>query len=221
MDQGDPEERIAELERQLAQSRAEDVIQEHQTASDGLTAQQVREIIFSNPPIGKRGYNEDQVDAFLDRVEATLQDPAAPGGVTPAEVRDTAFSKPRIGRRGYHEDEVDAFLDLVESELARSTEQRPAVDRGREALQDSAASADPGPRHLRPSDESTAHGILEHALAFAEEFRNGRTRVTWRGRLVLGLVSVGLGFAVHPAYLVVAACLLILAACAWRFRWGD
>jgi DivIVA domain-containing protein len=221
MDQDDPEKRIAELERQLAHSRAEDAVQEHETASDGLTAEQVRDTAFSNPPIGKRGYNEDQVDAFLDRVEATLRDPAAPGGVTPADVRNTAFSKPRIGRRGYHEDEVDAFLELVESELARSTEHQPVFDRGRDALQDSAAAAEPGPRHLRPSDESTAHGILEHALAFAEEFRNGRTRVTWRGPLVLGLVSAGLGFAVHPAYLVVAICLLIWAALAWRFRWGD
>jgi DivIVA domain-containing protein len=30
-------------------------------------------VAFSKPPIGKRGYNEDEVDAFLDRVEEQLK----------------------------------------------------------------------------------------------------------------------------------------------------
>jgi DivIVA domain-containing protein len=29
-------------------------------------------VAFSKPPIGKRGYNEDQVDAFLEVLEATI-----------------------------------------------------------------------------------------------------------------------------------------------------
>ncbi|OOL27035.1 cell wall synthesis protein Wag31, partial [Rhodococcus rhodochrous] len=29
-------------------------------------------VAFSKPPIGKRGYNEDEVDAFLDLVEQEL-----------------------------------------------------------------------------------------------------------------------------------------------------
>jgi DivIVA domain-containing protein len=37
-----------------------------------LTAEQVRNIAFSKPPIGKRGYNEEEVDAFLDLVEEQL-----------------------------------------------------------------------------------------------------------------------------------------------------
>jgi DivIVA domain-containing protein len=32
----------------------------------------VHNVAFSKPPIGKRGYNEDEVDAFLDLVEAEL-----------------------------------------------------------------------------------------------------------------------------------------------------
>lgn len=32
----------------------------------------VQTIAFSKPPIGLRGYNEDEVDAFLDRVEDTI-----------------------------------------------------------------------------------------------------------------------------------------------------
>lgn len=32
----------------------------------------VRNVTFSKPPIGKRGYHEDEVDAFLDVVQAEL-----------------------------------------------------------------------------------------------------------------------------------------------------
>jgi DivIVA domain-containing protein len=38
----------------------------------GLTPADVHNVAFSKPPIGKRGYNEDEVDAFLDLIEAEL-----------------------------------------------------------------------------------------------------------------------------------------------------
>jgi DivIVA domain-containing protein len=37
-----------------------------------VTAADVRNVTFSKPPIGKRGYHEDEVDAFLDVVGAEL-----------------------------------------------------------------------------------------------------------------------------------------------------
>lgn len=37
-----------------------------------LTPADVHNVAFSKPPIGKRGYNEDEVDAFLDLVEQAL-----------------------------------------------------------------------------------------------------------------------------------------------------
>jgi DivIVA domain-containing protein len=109
MDQDDPEQRIADLERQLAELRP--------GANTGgyLTPEQVRDVAFSKPPIGRRGYNEDEVDAFLDYVEAALRDPAG-HTLTPEQVRNTAFSKPPIGKVGYNEAEVDAFLDLIEQQ---------------------------------------------------------------------------------------------------------
>jgi DivIVA domain-containing protein len=118
MDQEDPEKRIAELERQLAQAHAAgDRGASHGYKTGGpLTPEQVRNMAFSKPPIGKRGYNEDEVDAFLELVEAALRDPAR-RTLTAEHVRKVAFSKPRIGKRGYNEEEVDAFLDLVEEQL--------------------------------------------------------------------------------------------------------
>ena len=37
-----------------------------------LTPADVHNVAFSKPPIGKRGYNEDEVDQFLDLVEKEL-----------------------------------------------------------------------------------------------------------------------------------------------------
>ena len=84
-----------------------------------LTAADVHDVAFSKPPMFKRGYDEDEVDALLDRVEVALRDRTAPGAVTSAELHDVTFSKPPMGKRGYNPDEVDAFLELVGIELTR------------------------------------------------------------------------------------------------------
>jgi DivIVA domain-containing protein len=125
MNDDDPEKRIADLERRLAARPAVEARAENQGYSirpgsatgDRLTPEQVRNVAFSKPPIGKRGYNEDEVDALLARVEEALQDPLA-HPLTADQIRNVAFSKPPIGKRGYSEDEVDAFLDLVEAQMS-------------------------------------------------------------------------------------------------------
>jgi DivIVA domain-containing protein len=114
----DPEKRIADLERRLAQSRAASA-PDASTIGDRLTPEQVHNVAFSKPPLFKRGYSEDEVDAFLDRVESTLRDRNAIGALTPADLHDVAFSTPPLGKRGYYEDEVDAFVELVLIELSR------------------------------------------------------------------------------------------------------
>jgi DivIVA domain-containing protein len=118
MEQDDAERRIAELERQLAEAVASGNPGQQPGLTTGnlLTPEQVRNTAFSRPPIGKRGYNEDEVDAFLDLVEAALRDPAR-RALSPEQVRNIAFSRPPIGKRGYNEDEVDAFLDVVEEQF--------------------------------------------------------------------------------------------------------
>jgi len=112
MDEDDPERRIAELERQHEASRA------GSTARGGLTAADIDNVAFSRPPWGKRGYDEHEVDAFLDRIRAKLLNPGD-SSLTAADIHSVGFSTPPWGKRGYNEDQVDAFLDHVEAEIKR------------------------------------------------------------------------------------------------------
>jgi DivIVA domain-containing protein len=201
VDQDDPERRIEELESQLADRNH---VAQPERAADGLglTPDDVHNLAFSSAKGGRRGYHEDEVDAFLDRVEATLRDPTTSDRLTAADIGNAAFSRAPIGRRGYDEEEVDAFLHRMAVEVARRSGQPLA--------------ADPGPRHLRQSDESTAEKIVNHVAAFGVELFGHHSTVTWRAPLVLALVFLLLGFATHPAYFVVAGFLLLWATVAWR-----
>ncbi|OQO92528.1 DivIVA domain-containing protein [Saccharomonospora piscinae] len=81
-----------------------------------ITADDVDRAWFPQAPFGTRGYNQLQVDAFLSRVAATLDDRDS---VTAADVRRIAFTLCPLGRRGgYDPAAVDTFLRLVESTLA-------------------------------------------------------------------------------------------------------
>lgn len=130
VDQDDPEVRIAELERRMAELTPGSG-PEHREKRPAVTPEDAHNVAFSKSARGKRGYHEDEVDGFLERIEAALRDPAATGGVTPADLRNVTFSKPPIGMRGYNKDEVDEFLGRVEIELARRTGQRSGSIRGR------------------------------------------------------------------------------------------
>src|SRR5688572_6882828 len=66
----------------------------------------------------RRGYKVDEVDAFLDRVEATLNGAAA-APISAQEVHDVVF---RVRYGGYDEWQVDLHLDRVERQLAELEE---------------------------------------------------------------------------------------------------
>jgi DivIVA domain len=67
----------------------------------------------------RRGYKVDEVDAFLDRVEATLQGEPIGAPVTAQEVHDVVF---RVRFGGYDEWQVDLHLDRVERQLGELEE---------------------------------------------------------------------------------------------------
>ncbi|GAA4562400.1 hypothetical protein GCM10023176_03630 [Micromonospora coerulea] len=75
----------------------------------------------------RRGYKVDEVDAFLDRVEATLAGQPVGAPVASQEVHDVVF---RVRFNGYDEWQVDLHLDRVERQLAE-LEERGGVPGGR------------------------------------------------------------------------------------------
>lgn len=94
-------------------------------AGTGLTPAAVLDKSFDKAAFGAQGYNEDEVDYFLDLVEADLGMPIdETPTLTPADVQNAAFHKPATGTRGYDEFQVDEFLDLVQAEIARRADLR-------------------------------------------------------------------------------------------------
>ncbi|MFC4373562.1 DivIVA domain-containing protein [Nocardia halotolerans] len=87
-------------------------------ATDMLSPDDVHRMRFSQSAVGRRGYHEEEVDAFLDLVAATLAHDG-PGSLTAADVRGVRFTDTRLGSRGYSREEVDAFVDLVITALER------------------------------------------------------------------------------------------------------
>ncbi|SCL51539.1 DivIVA domain-containing protein [Micromonospora citrea] len=75
----------------------------------------------------RRGYKVDEVDAFLDRVEATLDGRPVGAPVASQEVHDVVF---RVRFNGYDEWQVDLHLDRVERQLAELEERGGAGGRG-------------------------------------------------------------------------------------------
>jgi DivIVA domain-containing protein len=67
----------------------------------------------------RRGYKVDEVDTFLDRVEATLAGDPMGATINAQEVHDVVF---RVRFGGYDEWQVDLHLDRVERQLAEHEE---------------------------------------------------------------------------------------------------
>jgi len=76
----------------------------------------VANVAFSKPPIGQRGYDQAEVDDFLDRIEVALRHPDQ-HTLTAEQVSTMVFRTAAHGDRGYHEGEVDDFLDRAAEAL--------------------------------------------------------------------------------------------------------
>jgi len=77
----------------------------------------------------RHGYKCDEVDTFLDRVEATLNGERVDAPVRSSEVHDVVF---RVRFGGYDEWQVDLHLDRIERQLAE--QEGPEADRGPERM---------------------------------------------------------------------------------------
>ena len=62
------------------------------------------------------GYAPEEVDAFVERLAATLNGQPIGPPMTPEDVRNVSFTPVRL-REGYAFEEVDQFLELAEAKL--------------------------------------------------------------------------------------------------------
>ncbi|GAB3206777.1 DivIVA domain-containing protein [Marinactinospora thermotolerans] len=112
---------VAEL--RSAEERAPEAFRrpDRRAPEAGLRPEDVRAKRFTTTWL-RSGYDELEVDDFLDRVEMTFEALLAehrdPRLLTAAEVRAARFSVVRM-RPGYDADEVTAFLDVIAAELQR------------------------------------------------------------------------------------------------------
>jgi len=83
--------------------------------NDVILAKRVEAKRFTTTRL-RPGYDEEEVDAFLDAIRDTFLGTRKPS-LTTADIRGKQFSTTRL-RPGYDEEEVDAFLNEAESRLA-------------------------------------------------------------------------------------------------------
>ncbi|WP_017974162.1 DivIVA domain-containing protein [Actinopolyspora halophila] len=118
----------------------------------GLTPADVHNVAFSKPPIGKRGYNEDEVDAFLDLVEAELARLVEENG----DLRNQV-------------EQLESQLQSAHSDLDEARSQ-PASSEGAEESAPAASASSEEPRRLQPvpppaASEQTSPGGDQHVQA--------------------------------------------------------
>ena len=90
-----------------------------------LSADDVRDVVFSRSRLGRFRYTEVEVDGFLGIIEATLR---GAGDLAARDVHRVSFSRPPRGKNGYRAKEVDAFLGRAEAVLTELEALGPADD---------------------------------------------------------------------------------------------
>jgi DivIVA domain-containing protein len=109
-----------------------------------LTPADVHNVAFKKPPIGKRGYDEDEVDAFLDEVERELarliednnEIRAAAGGGRPAGASAGAGGDARLAQENA---DLKTQLDRVNRDKAAAEQAARAMQAELEQIRGGAA----------------------------------------------------------------------------------
>ena len=87
-------------------------------SADRLRPDDVRLVRFRATRF-RRGYDQDEVDDFLDLIDTALRSTSITRQLSARHVRRKKFTKTFV-RGGYDIDEVDTFLDRVIDEFGRN-----------------------------------------------------------------------------------------------------
>jgi DivIVA domain-containing protein len=128
-----------------------------------LTPADVHNVAFKKPSIGKRGYDEDEVDAFLDLVEAELsrlieENNELTQRLAAAQAGGFVAGPPIEQAPQYQPDAVQQYVDQAPVETQHDHEQTVSVQKAAEA-----APAEPAPQ--APVAEAPAGPAAHHVQA--------------------------------------------------------
>jgi DivIVA domain-containing protein len=134
-----------------------------------LTPADVHNVAFKKPPIGKRGYDEEEVDAFLDEVERELARLIEENNELRAQSeRGRAGGPPPVGDMRHTGELAD-----LKTQLDRLQREKAAAEQAARQMQvelDQTRSAGPGPAPVGAGDgEQQALRVLMMAQRTADE----------------------------------------------------
>ncbi len=135
-----------------------------------LTPADVHNVAFSKPPIGKRGYNEDEVDAFLDLVEAELARLVEENNDVRQRVQelDDQLASSQNGGGAPHDDAQTAYVPIApQREAEQAPGSSPEVAPATEPAPAAAAAPEPTPA-ARPDHNVQAAKVLALAQEMAD-----------------------------------------------------
>ena len=138
-----------------------------------LTPADIHNMAFKKPPIGKRGYDEEEVDAFLDEVEQELirlleengalhgqvqRGPGGPGPAASTMVLSTEFS------------DVTAKLERLQEARARAEQNARSV----QAQLEQARNATPAPSHSPDTEDRNSRVLMMAQRTADDHMRDAR-----------------------------------------------
>ncbi|GAA1399531.1 cell wall synthesis protein Wag31 [Catellatospora coxensis] len=99
-----------------------------------LTPADVHNVAFKKPPIGKRGYDEEEVDAFLDEVERELARLIEENSELRMQVERGGGGRP-VGGPGGPDPRLAAELNEMKAQLDRMQRDKSAAEQAARAMQ--------------------------------------------------------------------------------------
>ena len=149
-----------------------------------LTPADVHNVVFKKPPIGKRGYDEDDVDAFLDEVERELArlieenndlkaqvDRGRPGGAAPAAAPPVAGGDTDMRRLAGENTDLKQQVERLSREKQQAQQAAQQAQQAAQQAQQSAAqqgaavSGPPVPQGLGSSEAQGEQALRVLMLA--------------------------------------------------------
>jgi DivIVA domain-containing protein len=136
-----------------------------------LTPADVHNVAFKKPPIGKRGYDEEEVDAFLDEVERELARLIEENNELRAQVERGGGGRPPAGPGA--DPRLAAELNELKMQLDRVQREKSEADRAARAMQaelDQVRAGGPaGVGPVGPDGEQQALRVLMMAQRTADD----------------------------------------------------